>query len=75
MPRGRKKKYVRPRIECNCQYCDKELEYPYVHIKLERSGYGGFKKPEKGAPVVGNKELPGAVVGYFCDTKCYRETL
>ena len=24
MPRGRKKKYVRPRIECNCQYCGKE---------------------------------------------------
>jgi hypothetical protein len=75
MPRGRKKKYVRPMIECDCDHCGKSLEYPYVHISLERTGSGGFKKPVKGEPVVGNKDLPGAVVGYYCNLACQRETL
>tara|TARA_R100000742_G_C4206238_1_gene33900 strand:- start:35 stop:259 length:225 start_codon:yes stop_codon:yes gene_type:complete len=74
MPRGRKKKYVRPRIECDCDVCGTTLEYPYVHIKLERAGYL-TPKPAKGEKVTGNKDLPGAVVGYYCDQDCYRETL
>ena len=47
MPRGRKKKYVRPKIECNCQVCDKELEYPYVHVSLEPTY---FVKRDKNDP-------------------------
>ena len=55
MPRGRKKKYVRPRIECDCDYCGKSLEYPYVHISLPRTGYIANIK-QKGDDVVLNKQ-------------------
>ena len=74
MPRGRKKKYVRPRIECDCDYCGKSLEYPYVHISLPRTGYIANIK-QKGDDVVLYKQKPGAVVGHYCNTECYRETL
>ena len=65
-------KYVRPKIECNCQVCDKELEYPYVHVSLEPTY---FVKKDKNDPKVLHKDLDGSVIGYFCDQNCYRETL
>ena len=39
MPRGRKKKYVRPTIECECDTCGKDLTQPYIHIELVRTGF------------------------------------
>tara|TARA_B100000085_G_scaffold170544_1_gene155266 strand:- start:189 stop:416 length:228 start_codon:yes stop_codon:yes gene_type:complete len=75
MPRGRKKKYVRPKIECNCDVCGNDLEYPYVHISLQPYNYMLQKKVDKNEPKTPNKELDGAVVGYFCNEQCYAETL
>ena len=60
MARGRKKKYVRPTIECECDTCGKGLTQPYIHIALARSGF--------------ITSTPGAKTGYYCNTECYRES-
>tara|TARA_R100001463_G_scaffold30779_1_gene69926 strand:+ start:83 stop:319 length:237 start_codon:yes stop_codon:yes gene_type:complete len=75
MPRGRKKKYVRPKLDCSCFYCDKEVEYPYIHIALTRQDYGDTKITAPAGTVIKNRDLPNANTSYYCDTTCYQSHL
>jgi len=75
MPRGRKKKYVRPKLDCSCFYCDKEVEYPYIHIALTRQDYGDQKITAPAGTVIKNRDLPNANTSYYCDTTCYQSHL
>ena len=58
MPRGRKKKYVRPNIDCTCFYCDANVEQPYIHIVLKRQEYGDKKVTVPAGTPVKNRDLP-----------------
>ena len=71
MPRGRKKKYVRPTIECECDTCGKDLTQPYIHIELVRTGFITSTPIEEGTK---NRDLPGTKTGYYCNTECYEES-
>ena len=71
MPRGRKKKYVRPNIDCTCFYCDANVEQPYIHIVLKRQDYSDRKVVAAAGTTVLNRDLPNATTSYYCDTICY----
>jgi hypothetical protein len=72
MARGRKKKYVRPTIECKCDTCSTELTQPYIHIKLKSSGLITHTPIVEGTK---NRDLPGSQTGYYCNVACYNESL
>jgi len=73
MPRGRKKKYVRPSIDCTCFYCDANVEQPYIHIVLKRQEYGDKKVTAPAGTDVKNRDLPNAKTSYYCNTDCYNQ--